>query len=77
MAAVVELVLNTGDKVLLGPRAIGDGAIGAGDELVTNTKKWPKGTTYYDNTGRILYIRAAEAGVIGDWHKTAQLTVHS
>lgn len=77
MAAVVSLILNSGDKTYLGARAIGDGAIAAGDDLITDVITYPLGSEYFDNTNHIHYKRVATAGVIGDWYKSAAYTVAS
>lgn len=71
MGAVNIQILNAGDKTYLAARALGQGAIAAGDVLITDTVTYPQGSEYYDTASRITYRRNAEAKVIGDWSASA------
>lgn len=75
MGAVNVQVLNSGDKTYLAAKALGQGAIAAGDALITDVVTYPQGSEYYDTASRITYRRNAVAGVIGDWSASAAGTV--
>lgn len=75
MAATNVRILNPADKTRLYTVAIGTGAIAATDDLVTDTNKWPAGSTYTNTASRITYTRVAVAGVIGDWSASAAGTL--
>jgi hypothetical protein len=66
MAAVNLVATNHSDKSR-NFNYQGSGAIAAGDALVTDVAKYPKGTCYTDVAGRKRYERTAETGTIGDW----------
>lgn len=75
MAATNIKILNAGDKTFLRADAVGTGALAAGDILISNLDMFPIGSTYFDTTNRVHYIRLDDNLVIGDWCKSAAYTV--
>lgn len=54
-------------KTMISNDLIGDGAPASTDALVTQVKKYPVGTRYYDKTNFKLYIRHAIAAATTDF----------
>lgn len=49
------------------PRMIGTGTPVVTDSLVTDTQKYPTGSSYLDTTNGKIYYRIAEAKAVADW----------
>lgn len=69
MAKIQNLViLNPSDKTRMYSVVIGKGAPADADEpLVVNVKDYPVGSQFTDLTGKKLYVRVDNKGVVADW----------
>lgn len=69
MEKVIDLViLNPADKTRMYSVAIGKGTPADTDDPInTNVRDFPVGSMYTDLTGKRLYVRTDEKGVVGDW----------
>lgn len=68
MAATnVTVLQDGGTKKPKQPRLYGSGAPGSSDKIVTNVGLYQKGSTYYDYTNHVQYVREATTGAAADW----------